>query len=50
MTHETSRITRAGKPLIFIDARFGSNDWPMDFVYENPSKKAWEWIHFMIVE
>lgn len=40
MTHEPLRITHVGKPLIFIDARFGPNDWPMEFVGEKPRKKA----------
>jgi len=31
MTHEPLRIKRVGKPLIFIDARFGPSDWPMKF-------------------
>ena len=37
--HEPLRIKRVGKPLIFIDARFGPNDWPMEFVGEKPGKK-----------
>ena len=40
MTHEPLRIKRVGKPLIFIDARFGPNEWPMDLVEEEPTKKA----------
>ena len=31
VTHEPLRIKRVGKPLIFIDARFGPNEWPMEF-------------------
>jgi hypothetical protein len=31
MTHEPLRIKRVGRPLIFIDARFGASDWPMKF-------------------
>jgi hypothetical protein len=38
MSHEPLRITRVGKPLIFIDARFGPNDWPMEFVDETHPK------------
>ena len=40
MTHEPLRIMRVGKPLIFIDARFGDADWPMEFVEEKPRKKV----------
>ena len=40
MTHEPLRIKRVGKPLIFIDARFGPNDWPMDFVDGKPHREA----------
>jgi hypothetical protein len=38
LTHEPLRITRVGKPLIFIDARVGPEKWPMDFVEEKPRK------------
>lgn len=38
MTHEPLRITRVGKPLIFIDARFGPNEWPMEFTDGKPHK------------
>lgn len=40
MTHEPLRIIRVGKPLIFIDARFGPNDWPIEFVGEKPHDEA----------
>jgi hypothetical protein len=40
MTHEPLRITRVGKPLIFIDARFGDAEWPMVFVEEKPRKQV----------
>jgi hypothetical protein len=40
MTHEPLRIIRVGKPLIFIDARLGPSDWPMEFVGEKPYDKA----------
>ena len=40
MTHEPLRIKRVGKPLIFIDARFGPSDWPMEFADGKPHRKA----------
>jgi len=43
MTHEPLKIIRVGKPLIFIDARFGPNKWPLKFTGEVPKKfKHWE--------
>jgi len=41
MTHEPLRIKRVGKPLIFIDARFGpSGDWPIEFADGKPHRIA----------
>jgi hypothetical protein len=40
MTHEPLRITRVGKPLIFIDARVAPDSQPPIFVDEKPGKKA----------
>ena len=34
MSHEPLRITRVGKPLIFIDARVEDDNGPMVFVDE----------------
>lgn len=36
MTHEPLRITRVGKPLIFIDARIQGDDEPPVWVGEEP--------------
>jgi hypothetical protein len=36
MTHEPLRITRVGKPLIFIDARIAQDDEPPVWVGEKP--------------
>lgn len=38
MSHEPLKILRVGKPLIFIDARFGEADWPLKFVGDVPDK------------
>ena len=38
MSHEPLKIKRVGKPLIFIDARFGNGEWPMEFI-DNESKE-----------
>ncbi len=41
MTHEPLKIIRVGKPLIFIDARFGpSGKWPMVFTDGKPHPEA----------
>jgi hypothetical protein len=40
MTHEPLRIKRVGKPLIFIDARFGPSNWPMEFTDGKPHPEA----------
>jgi hypothetical protein len=40
MTHEPLRITRVGKPLIFIDARVAPDSEPTVFVEEKPRSKA----------
>jgi len=40
MAHEPLRITRVGKPLIFIDARVAPDDGPMVFVEPKPRKEA----------
>jgi len=41
MTHEPLKITRVGKPLIFIDARFGpAGKWPMEFTDGKPHRMA----------
>ncbi len=40
MTHEPLRITRVGKPLIFIDVRVAPDSEPPIFVEEKPRKKA----------
>ncbi len=40
MTHEPLRIKRVGKPLIFIDARFGPNEWPTEFVDAKSPKEG----------
>lgn len=37
MTHEPLRIIKVNKPLIFIDARFGPNEWPIEFTGEKPA-------------
>ena len=36
MSHEPLRITRVGKPLIFIDARVAPDTAPMEWVGEKP--------------
>jgi hypothetical protein len=38
MTHEPLKIIRVGKPLIFIDARFGNGKWPLKFTGPVPDK------------
>jgi hypothetical protein len=38
MSHEPLKILRVGKPLIFIDARFGPAKWPLKFVGDVPEK------------
>jgi hypothetical protein len=39
MSHEPLKITRVGKPLIFIDARFGpTGEWPMEFLDGKPHR------------
>jgi hypothetical protein len=40
MTHEPLRIISVNKPLIFIDARFGANKWPMEFTDGKPHRMA----------
>jgi hypothetical protein len=40
MTHEPLRITRVGKPLIFIDARVAPDSEPPIFVEEKPGKES----------
>ncbi len=40
MTHEPLRITRVGKPLIFIDARVQKDSGPPIFVEEKSSPKG----------
>jgi hypothetical protein len=36
MVHEPLVISRVGKPLIFIDARFGDDHWPIEYVEAKP--------------
>jgi hypothetical protein len=40
MTHEPLRITRVGKPLIFIDARVAPDAKPPVFVDEKPRQES----------
>jgi hypothetical protein len=36
MSHEPLKVLRVGKPLIFIDARFGNGKWPIVFTDGKP--------------